>query len=223
MTAIERGDLWVVTGVEGLDRVLVVTNDKWNAGRMREVLVLPVDDVDDVTVRSIYDVIIDIDGTDHIIRVPQILPVAKVTLAECMGTLGASVMDVVDAALAETFMVTDPAPGGSKRPLGRPLAGQIRWAHLPGVGRKPVVVVSTERYGHETNWTLVIVCRCSTSVPPVRRFEKRYGRGNTKVVVGHAQAMNASTLLATGPPGSVLTGRELLEVRSTLAQILGLH
>lgn len=206
------------------DRAVVITNDRWNAGRMDNVIVLPVDPYDPAATYTSYDSVVELEGETIVVLASQLLPLHRDHLATGPIKFDDDTMAAIGAALTPMFTSTA-TKRDMRRPLRRAYPGQLRWAdlHIPGEGQKVALVVSTEDYGRQTGWQLIVVCRTTTSMAKVRRFEVPFGhRGDTKVVVHHVQAVPAVWLTERNARDAAVGSKELADVRAQLSDLLGL-
>jgi mRNA-degrading endonuclease toxin of MazEF toxin-antitoxin module len=203
---------------------VVVSCDEWNGRRVATVLGIEIvqghrDDA------GRYAPVVSVDARPFTIYGDQILAIPKNSMSSTGAVLSAEIMQRIDAVLDRALAGSTPSPRDPKRPPGHPYAGQVRFADLniPGETDKPVVVISSEAYGAELGYALVIVCRQTSNPNRAHDFDVVLSPPHVgKVVVSSLVTIPVQDLRERTPSGSALSATERTQVMTVARRMLGL-
>jgi len=218
-TVWSRGKAWRIDD----EFVLVVSCDDWNRRRVSEVLVVAVEEGHAEDAGN-YAPLISLDGAPMTVYADDIFGVPRDALIGPAFRLDDEAMRDVDDALDRALSRHRP-PRGSSRPAGHPYPGQIRFADLdiPGEGPKPVVVVSSEAYGAELSFALVMACRVTSQPGHMHDYDVPLQSQVGKVVCSDLRTVRAADLLERTTAQASVTPAERAAILTKARRVVGLE
>ena len=223
-----RGEVWcsgqVFPDGAGPADFVVVSCDEWNGRRVATVLGVEIAEGQSEDAGR-YAPVVMVDGRPFTVYADQILPIPKDSMASTGAALSPEVMKHIDTVLDRALTGPATSPRDPNRPVGHPYPGQVRFAdlHIPGQTEKPVVVISSEAYGAELGYALVIVCRQTSNPGNVHDFDVALSPPHIgKVVVSSLVTIQVEDLRERSPSGSALTPSERAQVMTAARRMLGL-
>lgn len=222
MTPILRGQVWSLTNSE---TVLVISSDKFNAMNMKEVLALPLMDLD----RSSYSA-----GRHVAFGIPNKFGGQLQLMIDCHSILNLAraqfkslefehlklVMPKVETLLKSFF---EPQARLTPPPRNFPAAGQMKMADLsiPGNSDKPVIILSNANFGQTVGWNELVLCR-KTSGQAKRAFEVPLQITGGSAVVHDLRTWPLDRIKVRAAFNSSVAPAEKVKIFKALYELLGL-
>jgi mRNA-degrading endonuclease toxin of MazEF toxin-antitoxin module len=223
-----RGQVWhsdqVFSG-EPAD-FLIISSDEWNRRGVDSVLGMEVVQGHDGEINS-FTSLITAGGRPMTVYGDQIYPVPKAGLVDRGIELDAAAMADINRTLdraLSTATTRPPAQAVLPRPAGHPYRGHLRFADLqiPGEKDKPVVVVSSETYGAELGFELVLACRVTSNPNKPRDFDVVLQSQTGKVVCSDLWTIPVWRLRERTPKAHAVSPREREAIMAAVRRMVGL-
>ncbi len=223
MTAPKRGQVWV--DGEGFE-YLVLSIDSYNRSGMRDVVALRVYNGDLTEEDTVpYATVVSFEGEERTIFSDDLVVVSKLSLIEAVWHVGSDFLDGVAEDLSGIITPAS-AVAPARRLRGYPLARQIRFAdlHIPGEADKPVVVISSEKYGEDVGYAFVVACRVSSDPTKIRKYDVELISQTGKVVCSAVQTVPLGELRDRTTRGAAaVSSKEAAEILAKVRALLGLE
>jgi mRNA-degrading endonuclease toxin of MazEF toxin-antitoxin module len=224
-----RGQVWnsdqVFPDGEPAD-FLIISCDEWNGRRVDAVLGMEVVTGHGADDGDRYAPLITVGGWLMTVYADTIWSVPKAGLTDRGLVLDNAALADVDQVLDRALSVasTRPPTAGVPRPGGYPYRGHVRFADLqiPGEKDKPVVVVSSETYGAELKFEVVLACRVTSNPGNVHDFDVVLRSQTGKVVCSDLWTVPVWKLRERTTKAQAVSAKESAEIMAKVRRMVGL-